>query len=70
MPLLVPPPSTSLGALMHYVVHADPESFQPMHVNFGIFPPLPDLPRLSRKHRRQAKAERALRDLDAWIREG
>jgi methylenetetrahydrofolate--tRNA-(uracil-5-)-methyltransferase len=69
MPLSLPPPTTGLGALLRYVVEADPEGFQPMHVNFGIFPPLPDLPRLSRKNRRQAKVERALRDLDAWRRE-
>ena len=68
--LSLPPATTSLGALLRYLVEADPEGFQPMHVNFGIFPPLPDIPRLSRKHRRQAHVERALRDLDAWRQQG
>ncbi len=66
--LVLPPPTTSLGALVRYIVDADPETFQPMHVNFGIFPTLPDEGRrLSRKDRRKAQAERALQDLDAWI---
>lgn len=67
IPLSMPPPTTSLGALLRYIVEADPETFQPMHVNFGIFPPPPEeRPRLSRKDRRKACVERALRDLDAW----
>jgi methylenetetrahydrofolate--tRNA-(uracil-5-)-methyltransferase len=64
--LSLPPETTSLGALLRYLVEADPESFQPMHVNFGIFPPLQQSSRLSRKQRRQACVERALRDLDTW----
>jgi len=68
VPLALPPPTTSLGALVRYIVQADPDTFQPMHVNFGIFPALPDDGRrLSRKDRRKAHVERALRDLDAWI---
>ncbi len=67
-PLSLPPPTTSLGALVRYIVHADPETFQPMHVNFGIFPSLPEEGRrLSRTDRRRAQAERALRDLDSWL---
>jgi methylenetetrahydrofolate--tRNA-(uracil-5-)-methyltransferase len=69
IPLSLPPATTSLGALLHYLVEADPESFQPMHVNFGIFPPLPGSSRLPRKSRRQAHSERALRDLDVWRRQ-
>jgi methylenetetrahydrofolate--tRNA-(uracil-5-)-methyltransferase len=66
----LPPRTTGIGALLDYLVRADPETFQPMHVNFGIFPPLPeDRPRLSRKQRRQAQVERALHDLDSWIKE-
>jgi len=34
-PLRVPPPTTALGALLHYITHADADGFQPMHVNFG-----------------------------------
>jgi methylenetetrahydrofolate--tRNA-(uracil-5-)-methyltransferase len=70
VPLALPPPTTSLGALVRYIVQADPDTFQPMHVNFGIFPALAeDGRRLSRKDRRKAQADRALRDMDAWIRQ-
>jgi methylenetetrahydrofolate--tRNA-(uracil-5-)-methyltransferase len=66
--LALPPATTGLGALIRYIVTADPETFQPMHVNFGVFPPLPEAnARMSRKDRRRAIVDRALRDLDAWL---
>lgn len=34
------PAETAIGALANYISTADPRSFQPMNVNFGIFPPL------------------------------
>jgi methylenetetrahydrofolate--tRNA-(uracil-5-)-methyltransferase len=34
------PATTMLGALCHYVTHADPHDFQPMKANYGILPPL------------------------------
>ena len=73
--LLVPPPTTAHGALVHYLTEADPKHFQPMNINWGLFPPL-DLPpkkrkRMPKKVRYQLMAERALRDLEHWItREG
>src|ERR1700741_1423191 len=37
-----PPPTTALGALLgHITGGADARTFQPMNVNFGLFPPLP-----------------------------
>lgn len=48
--LLVPPPSTALGALVRYIAFATAEPFQPMNINFGL---LPDLP-----HRVRGKGER------------
>lgn len=38
---LVFSPETALGALSNYISSADPETFQPMNINFGIFPPIP-----------------------------
>jgi methylenetetrahydrofolate--tRNA-(uracil-5-)-methyltransferase len=64
--LRLPPPTTSLGALLDYVTEADPKTFQPMHVNFGIFPPLGEGRMPSRKRRREAIVQRALHDLDPW----
>jgi methylenetetrahydrofolate--tRNA-(uracil-5-)-methyltransferase len=34
------PPETALGALLAHITSADPKHFQPMNINFGIFPPL------------------------------
>ena len=67
---LVLPPSTMLGALCHYVSHADQNAFQPMKANFGLLPPLDPPVRYKRK-RRAAMVARALRDLsqDALDRE-
>ncbi|MDW8053698.1 MAG: FADH(2)-oxidizing methylenetetrahydrofolate--tRNA-(uracil(54)-C(5))-methyltransferase TrmFO [Anaerolineae bacterium] len=60
--LITLPQTTMLGALCHYITHADPKHFQPMKANFGILPPLAQPPR--DKHARGlAYAERALRDL-------
>ena len=36
-PLSVPGPETMIGAMSHYITHADPNRFQPMNANFGIF---------------------------------
>jgi methylenetetrahydrofolate--tRNA-(uracil-5-)-methyltransferase len=57
-------PTTMLGALCHYITHADPKDFQPMKANFGILPPLENAPR-GKRERYQAFSRRALRDLDA-----
>jgi methylenetetrahydrofolate--tRNA-(uracil-5-)-methyltransferase len=63
-----PPPSTALGALLgHITGGADTASFQPMNVNFGLFPPLsPDPGRHA--DRKPLMSRRALADLDAWLR--
>ncbi len=44
-PLLVFPQETMIGALHHYISHAQPKFFQPMKANFGILPPIPPSPR-------------------------
>jgi methylenetetrahydrofolate--tRNA-(uracil-5-)-methyltransferase len=61
------PETTILGALCHYITHADPSRFQPMKANFGILPPLPAQPKGGRRARAAAHAARAARDLaNAW----
>jgi len=62
----VPPRTTALGALAHYVSHADPHDYQPTNVTFGIMAPLTAAPR-RKANRRSALAERALADLDRWL---
>ena len=64
-PVTAPPRTTAMGALAHYVSHANPADYQPMNVAFGLLPSLDNPPR-NRRERRQALAERALGDLAAW----
>ena len=64
-PVIAPPVDTALGALLgHITGGGDAETFQPMNVNFGLFPPLEE--RLPKKQRKPAYAARALASLDAW----
>jgi methylenetetrahydrofolate--tRNA-(uracil-5-)-methyltransferase len=81
----LPPRTTAHGALIAYItgdhvdtIDAGPRSYQPMNVNFGLFPPLaepptkkPDGSRLRGNEKtvakKQALSARALVDLDRWI---
>jgi methylenetetrahydrofolate--tRNA-(uracil-5-)-methyltransferase len=65
-----PPATTALGALLRHISGgADAATFQPMNVNFGLFPPLPDTGKRGPRgaDRKTALAERALADLDRWL---
>ena len=65
-PPLAFPPTTMIGALLHYISHAEPKDFQPMKANFGLLPPLEK--RVRRKSERyQAYASRALADLQTVV---
>jgi methylenetetrahydrofolate--tRNA-(uracil-5-)-methyltransferase len=61
----LPPPETALGALMAHITNADARHFQPMNVNYGLFPDLPG--RVKKKEKRQMLAERALVALQEWL---
>ncbi len=70
-PLLSLPPTTMIGALCHYVSHAEPEDFQPMKANFGILPPLEGelggrWPR-DKRARAAMHVARAQADLEAFL---
>ncbi|MEZ5933784.1 MAG: methylenetetrahydrofolate--tRNA-(uracil(54)-C(5))-methyltransferase (FADH(2)-oxidizing) TrmFO [Alphaproteobacteria bacterium] len=63
--LAPPPPTTAMGALLNHITGgADAATFQPMNVNFGLFPPLEG--KVKKKERKPAMARRALADLEAW----
>jgi methylenetetrahydrofolate--tRNA-(uracil-5-)-methyltransferase len=62
---LIPPPATALGALARHITNTEARTFQPMNVNYGLFPELPN--KVKKKERRQILAERALKALDQWI---
>jgi methylenetetrahydrofolate--tRNA-(uracil-5-)-methyltransferase len=63
--LPLPPPTTACGALLAHLADSSAEKFQPMNINYGLFPPLPQN-RGRRGDRRLRLAERALEDLGGW----
>ena len=65
---VVLPDTTAFGALTAYAANPATTDYQPMHVNFGLVPPLPERVR-GKRERYAAYAERARRDLAAWLAE-
>lgn len=61
---VLPPPETALGALVHHVTNAEVKHFQPMNVNYGLFPEIPG--KVKKKDRRGRLAARALEEIDSW----
>jgi methylenetetrahydrofolate--tRNA-(uracil-5-)-methyltransferase len=69
-PLAPVPATTAMGALVHHITGgADAKTFQPMNVNFGLFPPLPEARggRRGRKDRYRLYTDRAKADWTAWL---
>src|SRR5579863_3159699 len=84
-PISLPPPTTAHGALLGHItgghietIDEGPSSFQPMNVNFGLFPPLARMPTTDADGNRlrgpakvvakkRALCSRALNDLDGWL---
>jgi methylenetetrahydrofolate--tRNA-(uracil-5-)-methyltransferase len=64
---VVPPLTTAMGALVHYITHSPALPFQPMNINFGLFPPLPG--RSKGRARRLLLAKRALMEMGEWKKE-
>jgi len=70
-----PPETTALGAILNHVtLGADAETFQPMNVNFGLFPPVDARNEKGRKlkgrDRKMAYSTRAREDLESWMGNG
>ena len=81
-----PPPTTALGALVAHITGGhvadesagSPRSFQPMNVNFGLFPPITEAPAEGKRlkgaargiARKKAMSARALADLSQWLSAG
>lgn len=60
------PATTALGSLVAYATNPETSPYQPMHVNFGLVPPLAG-GRLKKRERYQAYADRATADLAAYL---
>ena len=65
---VTPPATTALGSLIAYLTQSSARHFQPMNINFGLFPPGPERIR-DKQARRKEIGRRALEDLDRWSRQ-
>jgi len=65
-PLVTLPATSMLGALCHYITHAESKHFQPMKANFGILPALDNPPR-DKRARATQYAERAMRNFQEAV---
>ena len=63
--LTVPPPETAIGALARHITNTEAAHFQPMNVNYGLFPSLPG--RIKKKEKRGLLAQRGLEELEKWL---
>ena len=68
-PLMTLPNESMLGALCHYVTHADLKDFQPMKANFGILPSLELNKKIGKRERGQIYANRALQSLEKYLKD-
>lgn len=63
--LITPPPETAVGSLIKYICDKDVKNFQPMNINFGLFPkPEGRMPKTEKKKR---IAKRALENISSFI---
>jgi len=67
-----PPRTSALGALLaHITGDAEAETYQPMNINFGLFPPVdgktPEGRKRKKPERKQAYTERAKADIAPWL---
>ncbi len=67
LPLIVFPPRTMLGALMHYITHADVKDFQPTKAMFGLLPAPDDQVRRNKRNRYDYYVNRAEKSLQAFM---
>ncbi|MCH4084233.1 MAG: methylenetetrahydrofolate--tRNA-(uracil(54)-C(5))-methyltransferase (FADH(2)-oxidizing) TrmFO [Olsenella sp.] len=66
LPMVSLPPTSAFGSLVAYATNPNTSSYQPMHVNFGLVPPI-EGKRLKKRERYQAYADRASTDLDEYL---
>ena len=72
---VLPPETTAFGSMLaHLADTTDVENYQPMNINFGLFPELPlqmtakgKLRKLKGMERKEAYCSRALEDLNGWL---
>jgi len=71
-PAVSPPEFTGLGGLLKHVTDTDVKHFQPMHINFGLLPPVERVKgkRLKKSEKRAMAAKRAIEIMEEWVNGG
>lgn len=64
--LVTPPETTAHGALLQYISTSDSRHFQPMNINYGLFPPVPGRTH-DKQDRRRRIGHRALETFSTWM---
>jgi methylenetetrahydrofolate--tRNA-(uracil-5-)-methyltransferase len=64
--LVIPPPETAIGSLVHYLQSSNPKHFQPMNINWGLFPEISGKRKIKKEEKVRALVERALKALEDW----
>jgi len=64
LPTVAPPATTAMGALVRYITQSLAVPFQPMNINFGLFPPLSGKSR--GRGKRLLLSGRALKEIETW----
>jgi len=64
--LVVFPPETAIGSMAHYITSANPNHFQPMNANFGLFAPLPEKIK-DKRQKNEMYAQRALNTIQNFL---
>ena len=67
--LVIPPPETAIGSLVHYLQFSNPKHFQPMNINWGLFPEISGKRKIKKEEKVRSLVERALKALEDWQRE-
>lgn len=62
----LPPKSTVLGALVHYVLAGESKVFSPMNCNLGLLPALESIKKTSKQERRLLQCQRAIKDFESY----
>ncbi len=64
-PLIIPPRETALGSLINYITDTDVKNFQPMNINFGLFPSVEG--KMKKAEKKELIANRALESLSSFL---
>ena len=66
---VTPPEATAVGALARHISNSEPKQFQPMNINFGLFPPIERVKgkKFKKQDRKALHSKRAIDEMKGWL---